>query len=77
MEFGVIKFVASSRGRPLPPVEEQTLQALQPGHKLSEGDLIKLGRFKLRVRQMVAVDDGQIQPVFVRRICYVLRMMMR
>jgi len=32
------------------------------GHKLSEGDLIKLGRFKLRVRQMVAVDDGQIQP---------------
>eukprot|EP00927_Polykrikos_kofoidii_P051988 TRINITY_DN4575_c0_g3_i1.p1 TRINITY_DN4575_c0_g3~~TRINITY_DN4575_c0_g3_i1.p1 ORF type:complete len:433 (-),score=70.09 TRINITY_DN4575_c0_g3_i1:67-1365(-) len=32
------------------------------GHRLVESDIIKLGRFKFRVRQMVASDCGDIQP---------------
>jgi hypothetical protein len=32
------------------------------GHKLSEGDVIKLGRFKFRVRQLVASACGNAQP---------------
>lgn len=32
------------------------------GHRLVEGDIIKLGRFKFRVRQMVATPCGGMQP---------------
>lgn len=32
------------------------------GHKLSEGDVIKLGRFKFKVRQMVASESSPVQP---------------
>merc|ERR1719265_538275 len=32
------------------------------GHRLSEADIIKLGRFKFRVRQMVASACGGAQP---------------
>merc|ERR1719162_722126 len=32
------------------------------GHRLSEGDVIKLGRFKFRVRQLVASACGGAQP---------------
>eukprot|EP00434_Breviolum_minutum_P015533 symbB.v1.2.013678.t2/scaffold971.1/size148033/6 len=32
------------------------------GHKLSEGDVIKLGRFKFKVRQMVASETSTVQP---------------
>lgn len=32
------------------------------GHKLSEGDVIKLGRFKFRVKQMVGADTSPEQP---------------
>lgn len=32
------------------------------GHKLSEGDVIKLGRFKFKVRQMVASETSMVQP---------------
>lgn len=32
------------------------------GHRLTEGDIIKLGRFKFRVRQMVASACGGAQP---------------
>jgi len=32
------------------------------GHKLSEGDVIKLGRFKFRVKQMVGADISPAQP---------------
>merc|ERR1719162_993255 len=32
------------------------------GHRLSEGDIIKLGRFKFRVRQLVASSNGGAQP---------------
>eukprot|EP00425_Heterocapsa_triquetra_P038213 CAMPEP_0195073094 /NCGR_PEP_ID=MMETSP0448-20130528/16508_1 /TAXON_ID=66468 /ORGANISM="Heterocapsa triquestra, Strain CCMP 448" /LENGTH=422 /DNA_ID=CAMNT_0040105163 /DNA_START=37 /DNA_END=1305 /DNA_ORIENTATION=+ len=32
------------------------------GHRLSEGDVIKLGRFKFRVRQLVASASGGAQP---------------
>jgi hypothetical protein len=32
------------------------------GHKLSESDVIKLGRFKFRVRQLVASACGGVQP---------------
>ncbi|CAE7306675.1 MARCHF7 [Symbiodinium microadriaticum] len=32
------------------------------GHKLSESDVIKLGRFKFKVRQMVASESSAVQP---------------
>lgn len=32
------------------------------GHRLAEGDIMKLGRFKFRVRQLVAVASGGQQP---------------
>eukprot|EP00930_Biecheleria_cincta_P038076 TRINITY_DN2615_c0_g1_i1.p1 TRINITY_DN2615_c0_g1~~TRINITY_DN2615_c0_g1_i1.p1 ORF type:complete len:416 (+),score=77.21 TRINITY_DN2615_c0_g1_i1:78-1250(+) len=32
------------------------------GHKLSEGDVIKLGRFKFRVKQLVGEDTSSAQP---------------
>lgn len=32
------------------------------GHKLSESDVIKLGRFKFRVRQLVTAEHGDVQP---------------
>eukprot|EP00403_Amphidinium_massartii_P009631 CAMPEP_0178421864 /NCGR_PEP_ID=MMETSP0689_2-20121128/26871_1 /TAXON_ID=160604 /ORGANISM="Amphidinium massartii, Strain CS-259" /LENGTH=417 /DNA_ID=CAMNT_0020043397 /DNA_START=47 /DNA_END=1300 /DNA_ORIENTATION=- len=32
------------------------------GHRLQEGDVIKLGRFKFRVRQMVSQAAGGVQP---------------
>eukprot|EP00913_Durusdinium_trenchii_P026475 g24841.t1 len=32
------------------------------GHKLCEGDVIKLGRFKFKVRQMVASETSTVQP---------------
>merc|ERR1719401_2014729 len=32
------------------------------GHKLTEGDVIKLGRFKFRVRQLADSESGGVQP---------------
>jgi len=39
----------------------RVVKDVQGGLKLKEGDSIKLGRFKLRVRQLVADDDGNPQ----------------
>lgn len=53
--FWVDKAMPSTNSKKLWLVVKDMLQS---GHSLTEGDVIKLGRFKFRVRQLVASCDG-------------------